>query len=154
MTHYDLATLEGLVETPDNLGELTEEQTDFVAQWKAKNAIHSNDLKEHIKLPQQVYWDATSLEYMRKKAANPRVGKKQIVSVISPPNRVTFWTKNGCKQTWQQCTSTESVLITEHYAFEENLHLTCDPPILSTDDKAVIRNFFNALMKTDGLLTK
>ena len=96
MAHYNLTALEGFVTPPDNLGKLTEDQVDFMAQWKAKDTVHSNDLKEHAKQPQQVYWDATSLEYRcDKKAANPRVGKKQIVTVISPPNSVTFWTKNG-----------------------------------------------------------
>ena len=96
MAHYDLTRFEGQVKTPDNPGELTElteDQYNFVTQWKAKETIHSNDVKEHAKPPQQVYWDTTSLEYMRRKAANPRVGKKQIISVISPPNKVTFWKK-------------------------------------------------------------
>ena len=93
MAHYNLTRFGEAVETPVITEDLAAEQCNFVHQWKSRETTFSKDVTEHVRPAQQVFWDAINLEYTCRKMPNRTVGKKNIITVISPPDKVTFGQK-------------------------------------------------------------
>ena len=70
MAHYDLTRFGEAIETPMITEDLAAEQCNFMHQWKSRETTFSKDVTEHMRLAQQVFWDAINLEYTCRKTPN------------------------------------------------------------------------------------